>query len=68
MKNLKQYLIKAKIRDKPEGSNRIRKHIFAADEVTARNKFRVIYDEPENLDWEEIEFLSIEEVKDGFNE
>ena len=60
---MKQYLIKAKIRDKPEGSNRIRKHIFAADEETAIMKFKAVYDKPENLDWEQVDFESIEELK-----
>jgi len=60
---LKHYLIKAKIIDKPEGSNRIRKHIFAVDEENAFEKFRNIYNKPENLDWDQIEFQSIEEVE-----
>lgn len=60
---MKEYLIKAKIKNVPEGRNRIRKHIFAVDEENALGKFRNIYNKPENLDWNQIEFESIEEVK-----
>lgn len=60
---MKQYLIKAKIKNKPEGRNRIRKNIFAVDEKNAFGKFKNIYNKPENLDWNQIKFESIEEVK-----
>ena len=60
---MKQSLIKAKIKNVPEGRNRIRKFIFAENEENALEKFRNIYRKPENIDWNEIEFESIEEVK-----
>ena len=60
---MKQYKIKAKIKNIPEGRNRIRKHIFAENEENALDKFRNIYRKPENIDWNEVEFESIEEVK-----
>ncbi len=61
---MKQYLIKAKIKNVAEGrNNKISKNIFAENEENALGKFRNIYEKPENLDWNEIEFESIEEVK-----
>jgi len=60
---MKQYKIKAKIKNVPEGRNRIRKHIFAENEENALGKFRNIYNKSENIDWEQVEFESIEEVK-----
>lgn len=62
---MKQYLIKAKIRDKPEGRNRIRKHIFAVDQEGALQKFRNIYDQPDMIDFDQVEFQSIEEIKEA---
>lgn len=59
---MKHYLVKAKIRDKPEGRNRIRSHIFAADQETAMMKFKAEYDKPENINYDQVEFQSIEEV------
>ena len=61
---MKQYLIKAKIREVAAGrNNNILKNIFASNEENALDIFKAIYDKPENLDWEQIEFESIEEVK-----
>jgi len=61
---MKEYLIKAKIKNVAEGrGNKISKHIFAVNEENALGKFRNIYNKPENLDWNQIEFESIEEVK-----
>ena len=61
---MREFIIKAKIKEVAAGRNdNISKHIFAVDEVAARNKFRLIYDDPDNLDWQEIELQSIEEVK-----
>ena len=60
---MKQYKIKAKIKNVPEGRNRIRDYIFAENEENAFEKFRNIYRKPENIDWKQVEFISIEEVK-----
>ena len=59
---MKQFLIKAKIKDVPAGSNRIRKHIFADNEVNAINQFRDIYNQPGTIDWENVRFQTINEV------
>jgi len=59
---MKQFLIKAKIKNQAAGPDRIRNHLFADSKVEALNEFRDIYNQPENLDWEEISFQSIEEI------
>lgn len=60
---MREFLIKAKIKEVAEGrSDKIEKHIFAADEEIALDKFKLIFDKPENLNWEQIEFESIEEI------
>jgi len=59
---MKQFLIKARIKAAPKGPDRIRNHIFASNEVVARNKFREIFDDPNNINWEEITFQSIKEI------
>lgn len=59
---MKHFLIKARIKSQPAGPDRIRNYLFADSKVEALNEFRDIYNQPENLDWEEISFQSIEEI------
>lgn len=59
---MKQFLIKAKTKGFAE-DRPIRKHIFATDQETALEKFKLEYDKPENIDWQQVEFESIEEVE-----
>jgi len=59
---MKQYLIKARTKGFKNNSP-IKSHIFAADEETAMMKFRAEYDKEENINYNQVEFISIEEVK-----
>ena len=59
------FLIKAKIKDVPEGRNRIRDHVFSIDKETALEKFRNKYNDPELIDWDQVEFESIEKIKEA---
>lgn len=56
------YIIKAKTKGFSEDSP-IKKHIFAADQEIAMMKFKAVYDKPENINYDQVEFISIEEVK-----
>jgi hypothetical protein len=59
------YIFKAKVKDVPEGRNRIQKHIFAADQETAMMKFKAEYEKPENINYDQVVIESIEEVKEA---
>lgn len=59
---MKQYLIKAKTKGFKHSSP-IKSHIFAADQETAMMKFKAEYNKEENINYDQVEFISIEEVK-----
>jgi ribosomal protein L20A (L18A) len=59
------YIFKAKVKDVPEGRNRIRKHIFAADQEAALEKFKLEYEKSENINFNQVVIESIEEVKEA---
>ena len=62
---MKQFLLKARIKEVAAGRNdSIKKHIFAESKENALEMFKNELRNHDNLlDWEEIEFQSIEEVK-----
>lgn len=62
---MNMYLFKARIKGVPEGRNRIRKHIFAADRETALEKFKLEYEKPENINFNQVIIESVEEVKEA---
>lgn len=61
---MKQYLIKARTKGF-KYNDPIKKHIFAADKETAMMKFKAVFDKPENINYNQVEFESIEEIKEA---
>lgn len=58
------YIIKAKTKGFAHNSP-IKKHIFAESEHAALDKFKLEYEKPENINYDQVEFISIEEIKEA---
>ena len=61
---MNMYIIKAKTKGFAE-DRPIKKHIFATTEEIALEKFKLEYEKPENINFNQVVIESIEEVKEA---